>query len=154
MSKARADWVWTGQRRVVHVTVAGEGGAVFSPDALQRLAATFDAERDVNRPLAMSSYARVPITFAGTVGVNGRYVATEVLDRARAALVDSMAFANRDFGAPLHLSDVYATLQSVEVVESVDIDSLDLLNTDPAYRLVRGVGELDVTLRTTGGIVL
>ncbi|MCY7399452.1 MAG: putative baseplate assembly protein [Nocardioides sp.] len=189
VAKARADWVWTGKRRVVHVTVAGEGGAVFSPDALKRLAATFDAERDVNRPLVMSSYARVPITCAGTIGINGRYVATEVLERARAALVDSMAFGNRDFGAPVHLSDVFATLQAVEGVESVDIDSLDLKNTDPAYRLVRGVGagavqpaarvfmlpahwskptgavlpaeiacldvpELDVTLRSTGGIVL
>lgn len=140
VAKARADWVWTGQRRVVHVTVAGEGGAVFSPDALRRLATTFDAERDVNRPLVMGSCARVPITFAGTIGVNGSYVATEVLERARAALVDSMAFANRDFGAPVHLSDVFATLQSVEGVESVDVDSLDLKSTDPAYRLVRGVG--------------
>ncbi len=189
VSNARADWVWTGQRRVVHVTVAGVDGAVFSTDALQRLSATFDAERDVNRPLVMSSYARVPISVDGTVGVNGRYVATEVLEQARAALIDSMAFANRDFGAPVHLSDLYATLQSVEGVESVDIDSLDLKNTDPAYRLVRGldpaavqpvarlfmlparwsrptgavlpaeiacidVPELDVRLRSTGGIVL
>lgn len=140
VSKARADWVWTGQRRVVHVTVAGVDGAVFSTETLKRLGSTLDAQRDVNRPLVMSSYTRVPITFAGTVRVNGRYVASEVLEQARAALIDSMAFANRDFGAPVHLSDLYATLQSVEGVESVDIDSLDLKNTDPAYRLVRGVG--------------
>ena len=188
VAKARADWVWTGTRRVVHVTVAGEAGAVFSSETLRRLGGILDAERDVNRPLVMGSYTRVPILVMGTIGVHSRYVAASVLERARAALIDSMAFANRDFGVPVHLSDMYATLQSVEGVDSVDIDRLDLKNTDPAYRLVRGVGvgavqpvarlfmlparwskesravlpaelacidvpELDLTLRSTGGIV-
>ena len=41
---------------------------MFSPETLRRLVAILDAERDVNRPLVIGSYTRVPILVTGTIG--------------------------------------------------------------------------------------
>ncbi|MGR7026157.1 putative baseplate assembly protein [Geodermatophilus sp. URMC 62] len=141
IAKARSAWVWAGRCRVVHVTVAGHGGATFSPDGLARLAATLDAERDPNHPLLMGNYTPVAVVVAGSVRVDPRYVGEAVRDAARTALLEALSFERREFAAPLHLSDVYSILQDIEGVQAVDIDRLDLKSSDPAFRSAHGVDD-------------
>lgn len=141
VAQARSAWVWTGHRRVVHVTVSGPNGAAFSPDGLTRLRTTFGTERDPNRALLIDNYLPVPIIMAGSILVDQRFNEDEVLGAARGALADALSFQHRRFADPILLSEVYAVLQGVAGVAAVDIDRLDLKSTDPAFRSDHGVQE-------------
>jgi Baseplate J-like protein len=141
IANAKAAWVWAGHRRVVHLTVAGEGGASFSPAALARIAAILDSERDVNRPLLLGTYNPVAIRVEAQVTVDPHYVADDVLARVRAAVVTDLSFEHRAFAAAVHLSDLYAVMQDNAGVVGIDIDVLDLKRSDPAFRKQHGVDD-------------
>ena len=142
VAKATAAWVWTGRRRVVHVTVAGQGGVIFSAAKLASLMATLSAARDPNHPLFIGNYVRVAVLVAATIIVDNRAVAETVLADARTALLEAMSFERRSFADAVDLSDVYGVLQGVKGVKAVDIDRLDLKSTDPDFRLRHGLDPL------------
>jgi hypothetical protein len=131
--------VWNGRRRIVHVTVAGQGGATFSTTKLASLVATLGAVRDPNHAVQLANYRPIPILVAATIMVDDRYVAATVLADARAALVDALSFERRAFVEAVDLSDVYAVLQGVVGVRAVDIDVLDLKSTDADDRKAHGL---------------
>lgn len=139
VAKARAAWVWSGYRRIVHVTIAGHGGATFSPAGLARLVATLDTERDTNRRLLLGNYARVAILVTATLYVSPNHVAEDVLAAARATLLESLSFERRAFAETVDLSEIYATLQGAAGVLGVDVDRLDLKSPDAAFRTAHGI---------------
>ena len=139
VAKATAAWVWNGRRRIVHVTVAGQGGTTFSTTKLASLAATLDVVRDPNHPVQLANYRPVPVLVAATITIDDRFVAATVLADARAALVEALSFERRAFVEAVDLSDVYGVLQDVAGVKAVDIDVLDLKSTDPADRTAHGL---------------
>jgi hypothetical protein len=138
VAKAEASWVWSGDARGVTLTVAGQQGSVFSRDALARLYATLTAERDPNHPLCVVNFVRVPIVIAATLRIMADRDARVVLDAARAALGAALGFETLSLGRPLHLSDLYGILQSVDGVEYVDIDRLHFKDRSPANLTARG----------------
>ncbi|MFD0119451.1 hypothetical protein ACFVZL_36275 [Streptomyces sp. NPDC058320] len=140
VAKSRATWVWTGRRRAIHLTVAGPGGALFSPEALARIAATFATERDPHRTLLLGNHVPVGVLVDATLAVDERARANGVRAAARAALLHHLSFAARDFAQPVHLSDVYRVLQDVVGVASVDVHTLDLKSEDPDFRAAHGLG--------------
>jgi len=101
--------------------------------------ATLSAARDPNHPLLMGNYVRVPILVAATIMVDERSVAETVLAGARAALLEALSFERRAFTEAVDLSDVYGVLQDVDGVKAVDIDRMELKNTDPAFRAQHGL---------------
>lgn len=124
IAKAGVTWVWSGASRAAHLTVAGQQGATFSPEALARIYAGLSAQRDPNRRLLLANYAAVPILVTAVLQVSPTYVASRVAESARAALAAALSFEALEFGQSVHLSDVYAVLQGVPGVVSVDIDRL------------------------------
>lgn len=124
VAKAKATWVWIAGRRTAHLTVAGQQGAIFSSSALSRLHAGLTAQRDPNRPLRLDNYLPVAIEIAATLNVDDAYIASDVAAAARAVLETAMSFEAQAFGLPVHLSDIYAVLQSVSGVVAVDVDRL------------------------------
>ena len=141
VAKACATWVWTGERRAIHLTIAAQGGAAFSPDGLARIVATLATERDPNHKLLIANHAAVPVRIAASLLVDARYVNADVLAAARAALEFALAFEQRRYAEPVFLSDVYRVLQDVAGVVSVDIDLLDLKSTDAAFRAAHGIDD-------------
>jgi hypothetical protein len=138
VAKASATWVWHGEARVVHVTVAGQQGSTFSPEALQRLHASLTAQRDPNHTLFLGNFERVPIVVTATLHVAATNVAADVATAARLALLQALSFEVLQFGQPVHLSDVYRVLQEVPGVVWVDIDLLHFKDRSPAQLAVRG----------------
>src|SRR5439155_12044979 len=130
VAKARATWVWTGERRAIHLTIAAQGGAAFSADGLARVAATLAAERDPNHKVLIDNYSPVAILIDASIIVDERYVTNEVLAAARAALLDALSFEQQRFAQPVYLSDVFRVLQEVTGVRAVDVNTLDLKSTD------------------------
>ena len=150
VAKVTAAWVWNGRRRIVHVTVAGQGGTTFSAAKLLSLETTLGAVRDPNHRILIANYARVPVLVAATIMVDDRHVAETVLAAARTALAEALSFERRAFVEAVDLSDVYAVLQGAEGVRAVDIDRLDFKNPNIAFRNAHGLdpakGELQPRL--------
>jgi hypothetical protein len=138
VAKAAASWVWSGDARSVTLTVAGQQGSLFSRDALARLYGTLTAERDPNHPLFVVNFIRVPIVVAATLRINADRATSATLSAARDALRDALAFETLAFGRPLHLSDLYRILQTVDGVEYVDIDRFHFKDRSPANLAARG----------------
>jgi hypothetical protein len=138
-AKAAATWVWDGERRVIHLTVAGAGGTTFSPAGLSRIAAVMHERRDPNHRLLIANYAPVAIVVAAALTVDARYDNEAVRAAATAALLDSLSFDRLRFGEPVHLSEIYTTLQNVAGVVSVDVNDLNFKSTDAAFRAAHRV---------------
>ncbi len=136
IAKARATWVWDGEVQAVHLTVAGQNGANLSTDEIKTLKAYLDLRRDPNQPLLISGYVPTALQVVATLQIAPTYVNATVQAAAQAALEACFAFDNRQFGQAVHLSDVYAVLQSVEGAISVDVDLLGY--KDPAVALAHG----------------
>jgi hypothetical protein len=141
VAKASATWVWNGERRAIHLTVAAQGGATFSTDGLNRIAATLATERDPNHKLLIANYSAVAVRLQASIIVNPRYVNDDVVAAVRAAVLSALSFDRRRFAQPVYLSDMYRVMQEVEGVIAVDIDLLDLKSTDPGFRAAHGVDD-------------
>jgi predicted phage baseplate assembly protein len=124
IAKASAALVWDGDVQAVHLTVAAAGGLVPGADVLARLTASLDARRDPNRAILVAPFAPIPIVIAATLRIAPTHVAPLVAARAREAMIAALAFEALSFGQSVTLSDVYAVLQDVTGVESVDVDVL------------------------------
>jgi hypothetical protein len=117
IAKAQAIWVWSGYEQVLHLTVAGQAGGTFSDDGLRRIGRSLALARDANHSLLLANYVPVEIGVAAQVTVAADYERVRVRDAAEAALEAMLAFDAVDLGVPLHLSDVYRTLQEVAGVD-------------------------------------
>lgn len=154
---ARADWVWRGLDRIVHLTVATTAATAaaitataapaattagdLSPTALARLHASLDAARDPNIALLLANALRVPIRVAAKLVVDPDQARDAVLDAARARLLARLSFAGTGLGQALHASQVIATLQATPGVLGVDLDRLhfrDAAAWTPAQLAARG----------------
>lgn len=138
IAKAKATWVWNGEARTVHLTVAGQAAGTFSPDALSRIHASLTAQRDPNHTLFLDNFVRVPLVIAATIHIADAYVAADVEEAARTALLGALSFEALRFGQPLHLSDIYAVLQGVVGVVWVKVDLFQFKDQSPAYLAARG----------------
>lgn len=127
VTKARASMTEEDDAQVAILTVAGEGGATIEGDLLRRLQDELDSRRDRNRRMRVASFKPVHITVGATVVVEGDRLPDEVLARCRSALAAHLSFGHRDFGRPVHLSDVYAVLQAVAGVAGLHVDWLDVV---------------------------
>jgi predicted phage baseplate assembly protein len=159
VARASASWVWAGERRAIHLTVAAQGGEGFSPQGLQRIREALDARRDPNHRLLLANVVRLPIVVSALLAVSPDRVNEAVRAAARAALLDALSFEALGFAQPVHLSDLFAVLQAVPGVVAVDIDDLDF--KDPAVRASHGAGgpppQAHLRLlpaRPAGGVVL
>ena len=141
VAKASATWVWTGERRAIHLTVAADKGKILPSDAIDRLRIKLDEQRDPNQRLLIDNFVRVPIVIDAALLVDERHVAADVLAAARAALVETFAFEARGFGQPVFLSDTFTLLQQVPGVVSVDVNRLDLKSSDDGFRKAHGVND-------------
>jgi hypothetical protein len=138
VAKALATWVWNQEARAVHLTIGAQGGQLLAPADLARIHASLDTQRDPNHALFLDNYVPVPVRVEATVRVEPSYVASKVGDAARTALLAALAFDALRFGRPLALSDIYAVLQAVAGVGSVDIDLFHFKNVAAAFLAERG----------------
>jgi uncharacterized phage protein gp47/JayE len=138
VAKASATWVWNGDRRVIHLTVAGQQGSLFSSEALSRIHASLNQQRDLNYPLQIANFVRIPMVITAKVQVVDTYITADVGATVLDALLTALSFDALPFAQPIHLSDIYRILQTVTGVAWVDIDQLQFKNPSILFRLSRG----------------
>jgi len=126
IGKAQATWLWNGEQRLVHLTVAAaDGGAVVPGSPLaDNLLAALDAGRTVEQPLRVASFEPLSFGLDARLRIDPRYLPADVFAAARAALVADFSFAARGFGQAVTASEVIATLQRVAGVAGAVLETL------------------------------
>jgi predicted phage baseplate assembly protein len=126
IGKAQAVWLWDGEQRMVHLTVAGTDGAPLDPNgALYRnLLAAIDGARPPHQPLRVGPCHDLRFGLTAGLWIEPDYEAEKVLATARLALATAFGFAARAFGQQVTGSEVLAALQGLSGVIGVDLDHL------------------------------
>jgi len=126
IAKAFAIENWDGGKRRILITVAGPKGAIVEADSKLHddLSGALQKAGDPLVGFRVLSYRPAPFRLSGNITVDTAYDGDDVLDDVGAALREKFSFEHRQFGQPVHLSDVYAVIQSVAGVIAVDIDRL------------------------------
>lgn len=122
VAKALATPVWDGLDQAIHLTVAAQGGAAFTSDALAELGRNLESVRDPNHRLRIDNYALVHIELRGGIGIDAGADADEVLAQAKQAVLDALSFDAMSLGESVNLSDMYRVIQDVPGVRFVDVD--------------------------------
>jgi hypothetical protein len=126
IGKAQAVWLWDGEQRMVHLTVAGTDGAPLDPNsALYRnLLAAIDGARPPYQPLRVSPCHDLRFGLTAGLWIAPEYETEKVLAAAGKTLETAFGFATRAFGQPVTGSEVLAALQGVAGVIGADLDRL------------------------------
>jgi hypothetical protein len=149
IGKARATELWQGERRVVHLTIAGPGGEQVPPTAPAHanLVSALQQLRDARGELRVADFRRVLVHLSTDVLVTPGYRPETVTPKARAALARAFAFDLREFGQSLSVAEVITVLMSVDgvtdarVVELHPIEEPSPVLRDPLVgRLARWEG--------------
>ncbi|MBK8319393.1 MAG: putative baseplate assembly protein [Betaproteobacteria bacterium] len=130
IGKAQAVWLWDGEQRMVHLTVAGTDGTPLDPNgALYRnLLAAIDGARPPHQPLRVSPCRDLRFGLTAGLWIGADYESEKVLAAAGKALETAFGFAARAFGQPVSGSEVLAALQDVAGVIGADLDRLIQVN--------------------------
>lgn len=126
VAKARADWIWSGTQRLVHLTVVGPAGEPVPETTVATLNAILAAARDTTRRVLIGSAIQVPVQVTGTVFIQETFLRETVMDAVRASLLALLSPAHRAIAAAVHLSDVQAAVQAVRGVAGIDVDAFRL----------------------------
>jgi hypothetical protein len=116
--------MWFGERRGVFLTVAGANGAEVAEDSVlyRNLLDALQASGDDAVPLLVRSYRPRLFRVSALLQIHPDLLAEKVVDAVTVALRTSFSFAARDFGQPVHFSEVVGVMQNVDGVLSVDVD--------------------------------
>jgi len=126
IGKAQATLLWSGEHRLVHLTIAGAEGADIpaGSDTYRFLRDAIDNARHVDEQVAIDAYTPRTFDVAARVLVDPTYVAADVLAAVDAALRDAFSFSARNFAQSVTASEVLAVAQAVEGVVAVDLETL------------------------------
>jgi hypothetical protein len=133
IGKAQAVWLWDGEQRMVHLTVAGTDGAPLDPNAAlyRNLLAAIDSARPPLPATARQPLPRPALRPDRRLWIAPEYEPERVLAAAGKALETAFGFAARAFGQPVTGSEVLAALQGVAGVIGADLDQLIQVDAGP-----------------------
>ncbi|TAH37110.1 MAG: putative baseplate assembly protein [Planctomycetota bacterium] len=129
IGKAQAVALWSGERRVVHITAALENGRPIDEDKKRALLAGLARHRDPDQQVLVDGFTERRFRIHARVGVDPRLRAEQVLAGVRARLREAFGFARREFGQPVSAAEAIAVMQSEPGVLFVHLESL---STGPA----------------------
>jgi hypothetical protein len=128
IGKAKAIALFTGERRLVHLTIAAVNGDLVEPtsDLYQNLIAAINQARDPVHPVQIASYKPLYFKLAANVQVDARYLKSLVFSAVEAVLKTAFSFPVRAFGQVVTAAEVITVIQQVPGVVAVDLDTLYL----------------------------
>jgi hypothetical protein len=124
VAKAGARWIWDGLDQAIFLTIAAQQGELLGAQDLRGIAASLASVRDTNVRLRIANFVPIPVRVQATVRTDPDLDAKAVLAAAQAAVLDALSFDRMGLAQSVNLSDLYAVIQGVGGVLSVDIDVL------------------------------
>lgn len=137
IEKALATPVQVGEKNGIFVTIAGaKGAAVLSDSSLySSLLTAIEEAGDPTIPLFLKSYQPRFFRLSAQVKIDPDFPPENVLAEIDQKLRDSFSFEARDFGQPVHQSEVIALMQSVTGVLSVNLVTFHRSDENPTKHL-------------------
>ncbi len=132
IGKAQADWLWDGESRVVHLTVAastasnGDYRVATTSKLHENLRDGIDSARDTTTRLLLDTYAPLYFRVKVRLRVNPDYLPDKVVKAVISALKDAYQFSKRLFGQSVSRSEILALVQGIEGVDAGYLDALYL----------------------------
>lgn len=129
IGKAQATWLWSGEHRLIYLTIAAANGDVVSPtsELYHNLTAAIDLARDPIQQVQIDSYTPLAFNVEAKILVRPGYLVDQVKTAVADALKQTFAFEQRGFGQAVTKSEVLAVIQAVAGVEAADLDALYLV---------------------------
>lgn len=110
----------------MHLTVAGPNGAKIPSDndTLKNLIGALHEFGDVHLPLSVQSFASATFKLGVKIKIVDDAEEAKVLGAVKTALRTDYSFEAREFGQPVTLGEIYATIHAVPGVVAADINML------------------------------
>jgi hypothetical protein len=124
IARARADVLVLAGGRTIVVTVAAPDGTVVTGDVLARLADSLVGHGDPLARVRVVAHRPAPFRLALRVATDPDRDTATVLSGVDGALRAAFGFPARDFGQPVHRSQVLQAAHTVPGVLAVDLDRL------------------------------
>jgi len=132
VAKAQSTLLWHGDHQVVFLTVSGPEGETIDTTNLE---GSVDSVRDTHFPVIIGNTERLRFQTTIEVLVRADYLPDVVLAAAKAAVVETFAFARREFAEAVTVSEIVTAVQRAEGVEAANVTVLDLAAaTTPIYQ--------------------
>ncbi len=134
IEKAQAASFLIGEKRIVHLTVAGSQGETTAPGSgnYGGLIDTIKAFRDPMEEVLAESYQLRTFGVIMRILVDSQYETQTVEMAIRLAMQETFSFENRDFGQDVTPSEVTSIFHSVEGVVAADIDDIYWVEMGPS----------------------
>lgn len=128
IGKAQAIWLWQGEHRIIHITIAGaDGGPISTVSALYKnLRLSMENVRDPGPGVQIASFVPLSFNVQAKLLVTRGYLTDKVQAAVTSAVLDAFSFQRRAFGQAVTKSELYSVMQEVEGVDAVDLDQLYL----------------------------
>nr|WP_301332682.1 putative baseplate assembly protein [Parerythrobacter lacustris] len=127
VGKARAEQLWSGRNKVVHISLAPEEDIELAGDAdlLSKLADALEGVRDPARAVIVQPYARVYFRVKAKVYVDRAYLLADLERDVRLAIETRYSFASGALGEAVSSAGILALIHSLPGVTMVDLDGLE-----------------------------
>jgi predicted phage baseplate assembly protein len=127
IGKARADTLWSGEQRIVHITIASADGKTIaeSSDLYTNLKGAIEKARHANHQVRLDSFIPLLFDVKAKVIIDSDYIAENVLAQIKETLLNSFSFDVRRFGQSVTPAEVTSVIQGVKGVIAVDLDKLN-----------------------------
>jgi hypothetical protein len=128
IEKARADWVWDGETRLVYLTVAGANGKRVDEESTlyQNLWDAIEGSCNERQPFRIKSYASLRFHLKVNIWIDHWYIKEKVMTDVETTLNQVYSFKQRRLAQPVTKSEVMAVIQEVKGIVAVDLDELFL----------------------------
>jgi predicted phage baseplate assembly protein len=142
IGKAQAAWLWSGEERLIVLTLADASGAPLDTAsvAFDHLAKALVSAGEPRRHVQLVPYVPRPFQVVARLVLAPDFSASAVVTQAAATLADSLAFEQRAFAQPVAQSEIESTLQAVAGVVAVDLTQLHLAGGTGVSPLLQASG--------------
>lgn len=129
VGKAQARELWSGQNKVIHVSVAPEADAELtaSDPLITNLADAMNKARDPSRPLILQPYSRRFFALTARITPDTAYRAEDVSLWARQQIEALFGYTARQLAQSVSAAEIIGALHQATGVVSVDLDALEVL---------------------------
>lgn len=129
IGKAQARELWSGQNKVIHVSVAPEADAELSATdpLITNLTEAMNKARDPSRPLILQPCSRRFFALTARITPDTAYRSEDVLLWARQQIEALFGYTARQLAQSVSAAEIIAALHQVTGVVAVDLDALELL---------------------------
>jgi predicted phage baseplate assembly protein len=137
IDKALATPIQFGEKTGVFVSVAGTKGAEVTSDSslFSSLLTAIGESGDPTVPFILKSFQPRFFRLAAQVKIDPEFLPDKVVAQIEQKLRDSFSFEARDFGQPVHQSEIIALIQSVSGVVSVNVTGFYRSDESPTVHL-------------------